>query len=126
VAFALEVQRKLSSSRIARQTSEVLERMGIAGEQHSFPRELSQGGRQRAAIARALVTEPLVLLADSVTAQLDDESAAGIFELLSSEHIRGMTILLTTSTQHFFPLFPKSSKYFGLQSGKVDEFLPGF
>jgi len=126
VAFALEVQRKYRADAISKRTEEALERVGLAHERDQFPRELSQGGRQRAAIARALVTEPLVLLADSVTAQLDDETAQGIFELLGSEHIRGMTILLTVTSEHFFPVFPKSAKYFELRNGKVDAFLPTF
>ena len=126
VGFALEVQRKYRSDLVAKQVDAALERVGMGKERRQFPRELSEGGRQRVAIARALVTEPLVLLADGATAQLDDESAAGIFGLLAAEHIRGMTILLTTTTEHFFPSFPRTAKYFELRNGKVDSFLPLF
>lgn len=126
VTFALEVQRKYKSDSISKQVGEALERVSMYGERDHFPRELSLGGQQRVAIARALVTEPLVLLADGATAQLDDETAAGIFGLLASENIRGMTILLTTTSEHFFPVFPRSAKYFELQNGKVDAFLPTF
>jgi cell division transport system ATP-binding protein len=126
VAFALEVQRKYKSGSISKQVNEALDRVGLSSERNRFPWELSLGGQQRAAIARALVTEPLVLLADGATAQLDDDTAAGIFGLFASENIRGMTILLTTTTQHFFPVFPKSAKYFELRGGKVDAFLPLF
>ena len=114
VAFALEVQRKYTSDRISKEVAEVLERVGMTAERDQFPYELSQGGQQRVAIARALVTEPLVLLADGATAQLDDESAKGIFGLLIAEQIRGMTILMTTTTEHFFRFFPRSAKYFQL------------
>jgi cell division transport system ATP-binding protein len=124
VAFALEVQRKYRSDAIAKKTEEILERVGIAGDRDQFPRELSEGSRQRAAIARALVTEPHVLVADGAASQLDEETASGIFSLLASENIRGMTILLTTATDHFFPIFPKSAKYFELRNGRVDKFLP--
>jgi cell division transport system ATP-binding protein len=124
VAFALEVQRKYKHDAIAKKTEEILERVGIANERDHFPRELSEGSRQRAAIARALVTEPLVLVADGAASQLDEETAAGVFGLLGSENIRGMTILLTTATEHFFPVFPKSARYFELHNGRVDEFLP--
>jgi cell division transport system ATP-binding protein len=126
VSFALEVQRKYKSNSIAKQVGEVLERVGIANARNQFPRELSLGGKQRAAIARALVTEPLVLLADNATAQLDEETAGGIFALLAAENIRGMTILLTTTAGLFFPILPKSAKYFELHGGKVDAFLPIF
>ena len=126
IAFALEVQRRFRSDAISKQTDEALERVGMAAERTRFPRELSQGGQQRVAIARALVTEPLVLLADSATAQLDEETAAGVFGLLASENIRGMTILLTTTSHQFFPVFPRSAKFFELREGKVDAFLPTF
>ena len=126
VAFALEVQRKYKTDLIAKQVHEALERVGMANERKQFPYELSEGGRQRVAIARALVTEPLVLFADEATAQLDDETADGIFGLLASEHIRGMTILLTTTTDHFFSVFPRSTRYFELCNGKVESFLPSF
>jgi len=126
ISFALEVERKYKSDQIAKKTEEVLLRVGMMNNRSKFPRELSQGGRQRIAIARALVTEPLLLLADGATAQLDDETASGIYELLTAEHIRGMTILLTTSSEHFFPVFPRSAKYFHLQKARVDSFLPIF
>ena len=126
VAFALEVQRKYKADAISKKVGEVLERCAVAGERKKFPRELSLGGRQRVAIARALVAEPLLLLADSATAQLDDETAQGIFALLASENIRGMTILLTTTTDHFFSAFPRSAKYFELRNGKALELLPVF
>jgi len=126
VAFALEVQQKYKTGLVAKQVDEHLERVGMANKRNQFPRELSEGERQRVAIARALVNEPLVLLADGATAQLDDESANGIFGLLVSENIRGMTILLTTTTELFFSVFPRSVKYFQLHNGKVDSFLPSF
>jgi cell division transport system ATP-binding protein len=124
VAFTLEVQRKYKSDAITKKVDEVLERIGITNERDQFPRELSEGSKQRAAIGRALVGEPMLLIADGAASQLDDETAAGIFSLLASENIRGMTILLTTATERFFPVFPKLAKYFELRDGKVDEFLP--
>jgi len=126
VAFALEVQRKYKRDVIAKKTEEILERVGIASDRDQFPRELSEGSRQRAAIARALVTEPLILVADGAASQLDDETASGIYSLLVSENIRGMTILLTTSTEHFFHVLPRSAKYFELRNRTVDKFLPVF
>jgi len=124
VAFTLEVQRTFKSDMISKKVEEVLERVGVANERSSFPRELSEGSKQRAAIGRALVGEPLLLIADGAASQLDDETASSIFGLLASENIRGMTILLTTSTERFFSAFPKSAKYFELRDGKVDGFLP--
>ena len=124
IAFTLQVQRKFSSNEIAKKVDAILERVGITDERDQFPRELSEGSKQRAAIGRALVGEPLLLVADDAASQLDDETASGIFSLLASEHIRGMTILLTTSSERFFPMFPRSADYFELRSGAVQKFLP--
>jgi cell division transport system ATP-binding protein len=124
VAFALEVQRKYKPHLIREKTNEVLVRTGIIDEGNRFPRELSEGSRQRVAIARALVSEPLLLLADGAASGLDDESAQSIIELLVSENIRGMTILLTTATTRFFPVFPRSAVYFELSAGTVHKFMP--
>ena len=124
VAFALEVQRKFNRKNISKNVSEVLERVGMKDESDHFPRELSLGGKQRIAIARALVSEPLLLLADGATAQLDDETAYSIFKILADENLRGMTIMLTTTTDQFNRSFPRSTRYFELEAGKVDENLP--
>ncbi|MFN3590723.1 MAG: ABC transporter ATP-binding protein [Thermaurantiacus sp.] len=75
----------------------VLDRLGIARLAGSKPRELSQGEAQRAAIARAIVTRPTLLLADEPTSALDDGNAARVADLLlESAAETGATLLVAT------------------------------
>ena len=60
------------------------------------PSAVSMSERQRAALARAVVTEPFLLLADEPAAHLDAAGAGEIATLLEQEHLRGMTVLITT------------------------------
>jgi len=73
-----------------------LERMGLAQRLEHKPMELSIGQRQRAAIARALVNEPRVLLADEPTGALDTRTAQEILDILHDLHRDGATVVLVT------------------------------
>ncbi|HEX5726112.1 MAG TPA: cell division ATP-binding protein FtsE [Longimicrobiaceae bacterium] len=95
VAFALEVTGTKRSA-IPQRVNRVLTQVGLAHKARAYPDELSGGERQRVAIARALANEPLVLLADEPTGNLDEWAARGVFELFREINALGMTVLMAT------------------------------
>ena len=75
----------------------LLELVGIADKENSYPSQLSGGQKQRVAIARALATDPMVLLCDEATSALDPTTTAAILALLKDIHDRlGITIVIIT------------------------------
>jgi cell division transport system ATP-binding protein len=95
VAFAMEV---IESPRrtIKRRTMEVLDLVGLKHKAGSFPPQLSGGEQQRIAIARAIVNNPAVIVADEPTGNLDPETSWGIMKLLEEINFRGTTIVMGT------------------------------
>ncbi len=75
---------------------QTLRRVGLAHRLNAFPRELSGGEQQRIAIARALINEPDILLADEPTGNLDPDLAQEIMRLFLAIQLRGTTVLLAT------------------------------
>ncbi|MFQ5341342.1 MAG: ABC transporter ATP-binding protein, partial [Anaerolineae bacterium] len=77
-------------------TLSLLEKVSIADRARHYPSELSGGQQQRVAIARALANNPLILIADEVTGDLDSESGFAIMRLLAQLNEEGMTIVFVT------------------------------
>jgi cell division transport system ATP-binding protein len=77
----------------------MLKSMGLFHKQHVFPQALSGGEQQRIAVARALVNDPPILLADEPTGNLDADTTETVMELLTRAHARGTTLLVATHDQ---------------------------
>ena len=95
VALALEVVGK-KRREIARRTDEMLKLVGLWPRRNSYPRNLSGGEAQRVSVARAMINEPLVLLADEPTGNLDEQNSRDLLRLLSEINLRGATIIVAT------------------------------
>jgi len=75
---------------------EALTAVGLADRMHHMPNELSGGQQQRVAVARALVAEPSLLLADEPTGNLDSRSTRDVLDLMGALHAQGRTIVMIT------------------------------
>jgi putative ABC transport system ATP-binding protein len=96
----------------------LLERIGLGQRMSHLPGELSGGQLQRAAIARALLNQPALLLADEPTGNLDSKSATDVLALLAELHANGQTMVLVT---HDPNIAAKAQRTIHLKDGKVDE-----
>ncbi|HET6567415.1 MAG TPA: ATP-binding cassette domain-containing protein [Rhodothermales bacterium] len=122
VAFALHVtgQRGLS---VRSRVLNALARVGLSHKQRRFPHELSGGEQQRVVIARAIVNDPWILLADEPTGNLDPTVADEIMKLLLGLHRQGMTLVMATHDYRLVRTFPARTLAFA--NGTVSEIDPG-
>lgn len=100
-----------------RRARELLERVGLGDRIEHRPDELSGGQAQRAAIARALLLAPAVLLADEPTGNLDSKSAASVLGLLDEVHRSGQTVVLVTHDQDVAARAPREIR---LRDGRIE------
>lgn len=89
-----------------------LERVGMADREIHFPSQLSGGQQQRVAVARAMVGEPLILLADEPTGNLDSGNGRAVMDLLRELHARGATICMVTHDPRYAHLADRTVHLF--------------
>jgi cell division transport system ATP-binding protein len=101
--FVLKATGWKSEADMAKRISEVLSAVGMERKAHKMPHQLSGGEQQRIAIARALLNEPEVIIADEPTGNLDNETADGIMKLLTSiNKEKGTAIVMVTHNRQIF------------------------
>jgi len=98
---------------------DLLERVGLSHRLHHLPAELSGGERQRAAIARALIQQPGILLCDEPTGNLDRSTANSVADLLLDLHRKEQTILIVAT--HSIALAGRFQLRFELNEGKLQQ-----
>jgi cell division transport system ATP-binding protein len=118
VAFALHVT-GASSDAIKKKVVTVLTQVGLSHKRNAMPHQLSGGEQQRVCIARALVNEPFLILADEPTGNLDPGTSLEILKLLMDINHRGTAVLMTT---HNYDLVRKAQgKILQIKDRKVRE-----
>jgi len=95
LAFVLEVTHT-PRKQIKNKINKVLSDVGLSNKRLNMPDQLSGGEQQRIAIARALLNDPLLILADEPTGNLDPETSNGILDLLTTINKRGTAVLVAT------------------------------
>ena len=98
-----------------------LERLGLGDRLHHEPSELSGGQQQRVGIARALVTEPALILADEPTGNLDSHSGGEVLDLFTDLHALGRTIVLIT---HDIDVAAAADRAVHLRDGQLQDAAP--
>jgi cell division transport system ATP-binding protein len=95
-AYALRMTGCLNGRVIQKLVTRVLEKVGILHKKHAYPHQLSGGEQQRAALGRALIHEPAIILADEPTGNLDREMGREIMALLKDINQKGTTVIVAT------------------------------
>ncbi len=95
VAFAMQVI-ETPYRKIKRRVNDVLDLVGLRKRAHAYPTELSGGEQQRIAIARAIVNDPILLIADEPTGNLDPETSWEIMDIFREVNKSGTTIVMAT------------------------------
>jgi cell division transport system ATP-binding protein len=116
VAFALEVI-GVSKSEVRTRTLGTLDLVGLANKERAFPHELSGGEQQRVCVARAVINNPALLVADEPTGNLDPETAWGIMDLLYDINKRGTTVVMATHAKDIVNKMQK--RVIAIENGRV-------
>ncbi len=107
LSFVLRATGWKSEEEMSRKITQVLEAVGMERKAHKMPHQLSGGEQQRIAIARALLNEPEVIIADEPTGNLDPETADGIMQLLTGiNKEKGTAVVMVTHNRQIFDKYP--------------------
>ena len=116
VGLALEVL-GMPREDISRRARAVLNTVGLRGREDAYPLDLSGGEQQRVAVARAIVNDPAILLADEPTGNLDGAMAVEVMEILLAVNLRGTTVMVATHDIGLMNRFPNRKLRF--ESGRL-------
>jgi len=112
----------LSKDKRKKQATEALEKVGMAHRAKHLPNQLSGGQQQRVAVARAVAGNPLILLADEPTGNLDSTNGEAVMELLRDLHRNGATICMVTHDPRYARFADRTIHLFDGQIVKEESF----
>jgi len=115
--FVLKATGWKDKSKISERIRDMLEKVGLRSKLKKMPHEISGGEQQRVVIARALLNEPEVILADEPTGNLDPDTSEEIVMLLKQISLGGTAVLVATHDYHIIRTFP--SRIIKCENGKI-------
>ncbi len=117
VEFAIRLIGSLSEKKMRDKVLNILEEVGLKGKENRKPNELSGGEKQRVAVARALIKEPKVILADEPTANLDSETAQDVIKnMIKMNEELGTTFIFST---HDPQIMEYARRFINLKDGTI-------
>lgn len=116
IAFTLEIIGKPTKV-IRREVPNILALVNLSDKAYSFPHELSGGEMQRAGIARAIINNPKILIADEPTGNLDEKNSREIFQILKTINDGGTTVIVATHDKNFINYINK--RIITLEKGRL-------
>ena len=116
VAFAMEVI-EIPHRKIKRRVLNVLDLVGLRHRANAYPNELSGGEQQRIAIARAIVNDPILVIADEPTGNLDPETSWDIMEIFKEINATGTTIVMATHDKEIVDAMGK--RVVAIENGRI-------
>ncbi len=117
--FALQATGWKDKKKIMQRITKVLMQVGLTAKQKAYPHQLSGGEQQRAVIARALLNNPVMLIADEPTGNLDPEASDNIMELLFDINREGTTVFMATHEYELIKNFP--AEIFRIKEGEIQK-----
>jgi cell division transport system ATP-binding protein len=108
---------------IHKKSMAALNEVGMSHKRHSFPYQLSGGEQQKTAIARALVNDPFILLADEPTGNVDPTGTLEIIQLLKNINSKGTAVLMATHEHELVKKMPH--RVIELEAGAIVKDIPG-
>ena len=109
----------ISSHERKKRTHDILEKVGLEGKQNRLPSQLSGGQQQRVAVARAMVSQPRIILADEPTANLDSQTGSDLIALMRQlNQEQGMTFVFST---HDTKIMEQADRLVHLEDGTIVE-----